>query len=80
MRVGRTWTADDVVAVIEGVVAERGAPTHRMDNGPELIAWAPRDFRLASTRAQRQDGPPVDGRSEVAETTGVATALMSSPR
>jgi transposase InsO family protein len=51
MRVGRSCTADDVVAVIEALVAERGAPEHlRMDNGPELIAWALRDWcRLAGT-------------------------------
>jgi putative transposase len=51
MRVGRTCTADDAVAVIEALVAERGAPEHlRMDNGPELIAWALRDWcRLAGT-------------------------------
>ena len=51
MRVGRTCDADGVVAVIEALVAERGAPEHlRMDNGPELIAWALRDWcRLAGT-------------------------------
>jgi putative transposase len=51
MRVGRTCNADEVVAVIEHLVAERGAPGHlRMDNGPELLAWALRDWcRLAGT-------------------------------
>jgi len=51
MRVGRSCTADDLVAVIEALVAERGAPGHlRMDNGPELVAWALRDWcRLAGT-------------------------------
>jgi putative transposase len=51
MDVGRHCTADDVVAIIERLVAERGAPTHlRMDNGPELIAWALRDWcRLRGT-------------------------------
>jgi putative transposase len=51
MRVGRTCDADQVVAVIEAIVAERGAPAQlRMDNGPELIAWALRDWcRLAGT-------------------------------
>lgn len=51
MRVGRTCDADEVVAVIEALVAQRGAPAHlRMDNGPELIAWALRDWcRLAGT-------------------------------
>src|SRR5207245_2324854 len=38
MRVGRRCDADDLVAVIEALVAERGAPRWlRMDNGPELI-------------------------------------------
>jgi putative transposase len=51
MRVGRTCGADDLLAVIDALVAERGAPGHlRMDNGPELIAWALRDWcRLAGT-------------------------------
>jgi transposase InsO family protein len=45
MDVGRHCTADDVVAIIERLVAERGVPQHlRMDNGPELIAWALRDW------------------------------------
>jgi putative transposase len=51
MRVGRTCDADQVVAVIDALVATRGTPGHlRMDNGPELIAWALRDWcRLAGT-------------------------------
>ena len=51
MRVGRTCDADQVVAVIDALAAIRGAPGHlRMDNGPELIAWALRDWcRLAGT-------------------------------
>lgn len=52
MRVGRTCTADDVVAVLMDLITVRGAPQHlRMDNGPEMIAWALRDYcRLAGTR------------------------------
>ena len=52
MRVGRRCDADDVVAVVEAVAAERGAPEHlRMDNGPELVAWALRDWcRLTGAR------------------------------
>jgi len=51
MRVGRTCDADDVVAIIGALVGKRGAPAHlRMDNGPELIAWALRDWcRLVGT-------------------------------
>jgi putative transposase len=51
MDVGRHCTADDIVAIIEQLVATRGAPEHqRMDNEPELIAWALRDrCRMHST-------------------------------
>jgi putative transposase len=51
MRVGRSCSADDVVTTIEALVAERGAPAHlRVDNGPELVAWALREWcRLAGT-------------------------------
>lgn len=53
MRVGRTCTSDQVVDVIIDLVAARGAPEHlRMDNGPEMAAWALRDYcRLAGTRS-----------------------------
>lgn len=45
MDVARSITADDVVATFERLVAERGAPGFlRMDNGPELIAWALQDW------------------------------------
>lgn len=45
MDVARSIAADDVVAVLERLVGERGAPAFiRMDNGPELIAWALRDW------------------------------------
>ncbi len=52
MRVGRTCTSDEVVEVLTALVAVRGTPEHlRMDNGPEMIAWALRDYcRLAGTR------------------------------
>jgi putative transposase len=52
MRVGRTCDADAVVATIEALTVERGAPEFlRMDNGPELIAWALRDWcRLVGTK------------------------------
>ena len=43
--VARSITADHVVAVLERLVAARGAPGYiRMDNGPELIAWTLRDW------------------------------------
>jgi putative transposase len=36
---------DEVTMVIARLVAERGAPEFlRMDNGPELVAWALRDW------------------------------------
>ena len=53
MRVGRSCTADKVVETIDELVGLRGAPVHlRMDNGPEMIAWALRDYcRLAGVRS-----------------------------
>lgn len=52
MEVDRSITADKLIDVIEGLVVTHGAPEHlRMDNGPELISWALRDWcRLAHTR------------------------------
>jgi transposase InsO family protein len=62
MDIGRTCTADDVVAIIERLVATRGAaPEHlRKDNGPELIAWALRDWcRIhATTTSYIEPGSP----------------------
>lgn len=51
MEVNRSSTSDDLITVIERIVAERGAPEFlRMDNGPELVAWALRDWcRLSGT-------------------------------
>jgi transposase InsO family protein len=51
MHVGRRADADSVVAVLDRLAGQRGAPKHlRMDNGPELIAWALRDWcRLGGT-------------------------------
>jgi putative transposase len=51
IRVDRTCTAEDILAVIEDLVLTHGAPEYlRADNGPELIAWALRDYcRLAGT-------------------------------
>jgi transposase InsO family protein len=44
-RAARTCTADELVEILEQLVNERGAPQHlRCDNGPELIAWALRDW------------------------------------
>ena len=44
-RTSRTCTAEDLVQVLEHLVAVRGAPEYlRCDNGPELIAWALRDW------------------------------------
>jgi len=50
-QLGRSITADDVVEVLDQAKAEPGAPECiRMDNGPELIASAIRDWcRLSGT-------------------------------
>lgn len=52
IEVNRSMTSDELVAVIERLVATRGAPEHlRMDNGPELLAWALRDWcAMSGTR------------------------------
>lgn len=45
MEVDRSTGAEAVIACLERLVAQRGAPGYlRMDNGPELIAWALRDW------------------------------------
>jgi len=45
MRVARTGTADDLVTVLDQLVSLHGPPGFvRCDNGPELIAWALRDW------------------------------------
>ena len=44
-RLGRSITADDVVAVLDQLRLQRGAPEYiRCDNGPEFIAAAIRDW------------------------------------
>ncbi|MGH7876751.1 MAG: IS3 family transposase [Candidatus Dormibacteraceae bacterium] len=41
----RSITADDVVLVLDAATSERGAPEYvRMDNGPEMVAAAIRDW------------------------------------
>ena len=41
----RSIDADGVVATIERLIAQRGAPAHlRMDNGPEFVSAALRDW------------------------------------
>jgi putative transposase len=43
--VARSITADKLVSVLERLVGERGAPTYlRLDNGPDLIAYALADW------------------------------------
>ena len=45
MRVARSCTAEDLIIELDRLVAEHGAPAFvRCDNGPELIAWALRDW------------------------------------
>lgn len=61
IRVARNCTAEDVITILERLVADRGAPTYlRADNGPEMIAWTLRDYcRLAGTEtAYIEPGSP----------------------
>jgi putative transposase len=52
IRVERTCTAEDLIMIIEPLVKERGTPKYlRADDGPEMIAWALRDYcRLTGTQ------------------------------
>jgi putative transposase len=64
MRTGRTCDADQVVAVIEALVAQRGAPGHlRMDNGPELIACALLDWCRPPAPSPPTSSPARPGRT-----------------
>ena len=61
IRTDRTCTSDHLVNELEALVAERGAPGHlRCDNGPELIAWALRDWcrRTGMTTSYIEPGSP----------------------
>jgi transposase InsO family protein len=81
MRVGRTCTADDLVHVLDALVADRGAPAYlRMDNGPELIAWALRDWcRLRQTRTSySSQGRRGRTRTSSRSTAGSATSCSTS--
>jgi len=56
--VKRTIDADETVAVLERLVAERGAPANlRADNGPELtgLGRCARTFRLTGLFGQDRD-------------------------
>jgi transposase InsO family protein len=45
VEVDRSTTADKLIDVIERLVVTHGAPEQlRMDNGPELLSWALRDW------------------------------------
>jgi putative transposase len=45
IRVDRRCTAENVISMLDELRAERGTPEYlRADNGPELIAWALRDY------------------------------------
>ena len=86
MRVRRTCDADQVVAVIEELVAERGNPEHLRMDGPELIAgrcttgadW-PAQPRPTSSRARRgrtlSSSPPRTRPRRAAQRRGVRHAL-----
>lgn len=69
--VSRSSTSDDLVEIIERLVAERGAPTYlRMDNGPELTAWALREWcRLSdtTTTVYIEPGSPWGGQNPYVE-------------
>ena len=61
VKVERSITAQGVIDTVEHLVRQRGAPAHlRMDNGPELIADALRDWchRQGTHTAYIEKGAP----------------------
>jgi putative transposase len=81
MRVGRRCSADDLVTVLDGLVAERGAPAHlRADNGPELIAWGLREWcRLSGTRTRYiEPGSPWENPTSSPSTAACVTSCSTS--
>jgi hypothetical protein len=81
MRVGRRCTADDLVDVLDDLVTDRGAPAHlRADNGPELIAWALREWcRLSGAQTcYIEPGSPWENPMSKASTAARATSCSTS--
>jgi putative transposase len=81
LRVGRSCTADDLVNVLNDLVADRGAPAHlRADNGPELIAWALREWcRLSGAQTcYIEPGSPWENPTSSPSTAGSATSCSTS--
>jgi putative transposase len=82
MDVTRTCTADDTVAIIERLVAERGAPEHlRMDStGPSSSPGPCATGAGSTTRRRPTSSPARPGRtpSSRASTVGPATSCSTS--
>ncbi len=74
MDVNRSSGTDDLVSVIDRLVAERGAPCFlRMDHGPELIAWALRDWCRRRAR-----GPSISSRAHPGRTPSLSRSTAVS--
>ena len=68
IRVDRSITAEQTVSVLDGIVAERGAPQNlRCDNGTELTAHALRDWCTASAVSIRYIEPGAPWQNPFAE-------------
>jgi len=81
-RTARSCTAEDLVRVLERLVAERGAPEHlRCDNGPELIAFTLRDWCRGSGSATRyiEPGSPWENPTSSRSTPGSETSCSPTP-
>ncbi len=78
MRVGRHCTADDLVTELDRLVDCYGQPEGlRCDNGPELIAWALRDWCRIRRVAISYIGPAVRGRTPTSRASTAAHATNS---
>ena len=76
MRVGRHCTAEDLLVELERLVDRYGAPgSLRCDNGPELIAWALRDWcRMLAHRDQLHRARLARGRTPTSRASTAASA------
>jgi hypothetical protein len=77
MHVARSVTADDLVGLLDGLVAEHDAPRFvRCDNGPELTSHALRDWcrQSGAVTAFIEPGSPWQNRSSSPCTAGCATS------
>jgi len=79
-RLGRSITADDVVAALDQLRLQRGAPEYiRCDNGPEFIAAAIRDWCRFSGTGTSEGTRVRPGRTPTWKASTAKLGTSSSP-